>query len=97
MTRFLVQIRINFFIQSNHPLKNFLSDEKFFVGFFLLDGTSKKFPFKYARIATDATATFIGFILGSIVGVGTLIMACGTGPLVNFFNENFTRPMIYKR
>lgn len=67
------------------------------IGWIIEKISKKKIPFKYARIATDATATFTGFIFGSIVGLGTLIMACGTGPLVNFFNENITRPMIYKR
>lgn len=66
------------------------------IGWIIEKVSKKKIPFKYARIGTDATATFIGFIFGSIVGLGTLIMAMGTGPLVTFFN-GINHPLIYKR
>jgi uncharacterized membrane protein YczE len=66
------------------------------IGWIIEKVSKKKIPFKYARIATDATATFIGFIFSSIVGLGTLIMAMGTGPLVTFFN-GINHPLIYKR
>lgn len=66
------------------------------IGWIIEKITNKKVPFKYARMGIDGTATVAGFILGSIVGAGTLIMALGTGPLITFFNE-INRPMIYKR
>ena len=67
------------------------------IGWIIEDLSKKKIPFKYARIGIDALATTTGFICGSIVGAGTLIMALGTGPLITFFNENINRPLIYKR
>ena len=67
------------------------------IGWIIEDLSNKKIPFKYARMGIDAAATTTGFICGSIVGAGTLIMALGTGPLISFFNENINRPLIYKR
>lgn len=66
------------------------------IGWIIEKVSRKKIPFKYARIGIDATATTIGFTLGSIVGAGTLIMAMGTGPLVTFFN-GINHPLIYRR
>lgn len=67
------------------------------IGWIIEKISKKKIPFKYARIGIDSVATITGFIFGSIVGVGTLTMALGTGPLITFFNENINRPLIYGR
>lgn len=67
------------------------------LGWIIEEVSKKKIPFKYARIGIDTVATTTGFVLGSIVGAGTLIMALGTGPLVTFFNDYINRPLIYKR
>ena len=67
------------------------------IGWIIEDVSKKKIPFKYARIGIDTIATTTGFIFGSIVGVGTLTMALGTGPLITFFNETINRPLIYGR
>ncbi len=67
------------------------------IGWIIEDVTKKKIPFKYARIGIDSAATVTGFIFGSIVGVGTLTMALGTGPLISFFTDNINRPLIYGR
>lgn len=66
------------------------------IGWIIEKVSRKKIPFKYARIGIDTVSTSTGFILGSIVGLGTLIMALGTGPLVTFFN-GINRPLIYQR
>ena len=39
----------------------------------------------------------IGFICGSIVGIGTFILAFGMGPILSFYNENVSKPLIYGR
>ena len=66
------------------------------IGWIVERRTNKKIPFKYARIILDVTAVSIGFTLGSIVGIGTIIMACCTGPLVTFFSEKVNQPLLDK-
>lgn len=41
-----------------------------------------KIPFKVCRIATDIICVIISLIFGGNVGIGTVIMAFGTGPVV---------------
>lgn len=65
------------------------------IGWIVEKKTNKKIPFKYARIGLDSISTITGFIFGSIVGLGTFIMALGTGPLVVFFTDNINRKLIY--
>lgn len=65
------------------------------IGWIVEKLTNKKVPFKFARMGLDATATVVGFIFGSIVGLGTLIMALGTGPLIVFFTDNINRKLVY--
>ena len=67
------------------------------LGWIIEKVSKKKIPFKYARIGIDTVATTTGFIFGSIVGAGTLIMALGTGPLITFFNDSINRALIYGR
>ncbi|MDQ0204177.1 YczE/YyaS/YitT family protein [Pectinatus haikarae] len=54
-----------------------------------------RIKFRYARIFWDFLSVSIGFSLGSIVGIGTIIMALFTGPLISFFNRNINMPLIY--
>ncbi|MBO4402033.1 MAG: hypothetical protein J5809_09365 [Selenomonadaceae bacterium] len=65
------------------------------IGWIIEKLTKKKVPFKYARMALDGTATLVGFLFGSIVGIGTLIMALGTGPLIMFFTDNINKQLVY--
>lgn len=53
--------------------------------------------FKYLRIGTDCVCVAIGFALGAIVGVGTLVTAFFMGPLIDFFNVHVARPFLYGR
>ena len=60
--------------------------------------TNGKVPFKYARIIQDIMFATIGFvtgILGNIITVGfaTIIVAFGTGPIVDWFQRNITHKM----
>ena len=58
------------------------------------DMTHGHLPFRYARILLDSTSVIIGFLLGSLVGIGTVIMALGMGPLINFFNQHVNTPLL---
>lgn len=54
-------------------------------------------PFKYCRITTDVICVLVGFLCGAVVGIGTLISAFFTGPMVSFFNVHMARPLLYGR
>lgn len=56
-----------------------------------------KWKFQYLRIASDVICTGIGYLLGAVVGVGTLITAFFMGPLIAFFREKVAMPMRYGR
>lgn len=53
-----------------------------------------KIPFRWWRIALDVTCVAIGFACGSTVGIGTLIMAFGTGPLLPLCNQYLAQPLL---
>lgn len=58
--------------------------------------TDKKLgKFKYLRIATDVFCVVVGFLLGGVVGVGTVITAFFMGPLIDFFNKKVAEPFLY--
>ena len=63
--------------------------------------------FQHVRIATDLVCVVLGtavFLLGggswrqipTVVGIGTIITAFFMGPLIEFFNEKFARPLLKK-
>ena len=63
--------------------------------------------FKYIRICTDLVCVVLGtaiFLMGggtwaevpTVVGIGTIITAFFMGPLIEFFNEKFARPLLKK-
>lgn len=43
------------------------------------------FPFKWVRIGYDLLAVTAGIIMGGVFGIGTIICALITGPLISFF------------
>lgn len=51
-------------------------------------------PFRWWRIITDMLCVGIGFACGAAIGIGTIIMAFGTGPLVPFCNKYVAEPII---
>lgn len=53
-----------------------------------------KIPFRWWRILCDVTSVVIGFFCGAPVGVGTLIMAFGTGPLLPLCNKYLAAPVL---
>lgn len=46
-----------------------------------------KLPYKYSRILIDFSFVFIGAILGSSFGVGTLFAVFALGPLIQYFSD----------
>lgn len=59
--------------------------------------TNDKVPFAWARIMTDVTCVVIGFSFGATVGIGTVITAFFTGPIVQFFKVHVAEPMLRSR
>ena len=53
--------------------------------------------FRSIRIALDMSAVAIGFSLGSVVGIGTVVTAFFAGPLIQFFLVHFSRPLMFGR
>ncbi len=53
-----------------------------------------KIPFRWWRILTDVICVGIGFACGSSIGIGTLIMAFGTGPILPLLNRYFSEPLL---
>lgn len=48
-------------------------------------------PYFWCRIITDSICAAIAFLLGGIVGLGTLFCALGLGPFINFFTNMVAR------
>jgi len=51
-------------------------------------------PFRVIRICTDLICVGVGFALGAIVGVGTVITALFMGPLIDYFNRKVAIPFL---
>lgn len=62
--------------------------------FIVDERTRGRLKFKYVRIVLDVTSVILGFLLGSVVGIGTLIIAFGTGPCVAFMREKVVGPCL---
>lgn len=54
---------------------------------FIISNKFKKIPFRLIRITWDMTACLIGFLLGSTIGVVTLMMAFLLGPVIAWVKE----------
>ena len=58
---------------------------------------SKKIaPFRFIRIFTDLCCVGIGWVLGCVPGVGTLLSAFFMGPLISWFNKTVAQPMLHQ-
>lgn len=53
-----------------------------FVSLVIVDAT--KIKLKFVRIALDALFVVAGFLMGGVVGVGTIVGIAATGPIVEF-------------
>ena len=59
----------------------------------ILSKRQKKVPYFWCRIATDSACAIAAFLLGGIVGLGTLICALGLGPFITFFDRTVSRKL----
>lgn len=50
--------------------------------------------FQVCRIGTDIVCVIVGAFMGISPGIGTLITAFGMGPLISFFNNKFSIPLL---
>ena len=51
-------------------------------------------PFRICRVSSDLFCVFVGSLNGADIGVGTLITACMMGPIIQFFNDNLSVPLL---
>ncbi len=61
----------------------------------MLSEKQKKVKFQFCRIGTDLICTIVGFSLGAVIGIGTLVTAFFMGPLISFFNRTVAEPFRY--
>ena len=54
----------------------------------------KAVPFRFIRIVSDLICTLIGFLLGLMPGIGTVITALFMGPLITFFRQRLSDPLL---
>ncbi len=47
--------------------------------------------YRYVRIGCDAVAMLVGWLMGGVVGVGSIIATFGTGPLISVMVEKLKR------
>jgi len=74
----------------------------------IISGTWNIGKFKYIRIITDLVCVILGVALyllsgselsglWSMVGIGTIVTAFFMGPLIDWFNNRLSRPLLYGR
>lgn len=59
-----------------------------------ISAKQNRVPFRFVRIGTDLICVLVGFILGFMPGVGTIITAFFMGPLISFFINRAAKPML---
>lgn len=52
-----------------------------------------RIPFRWARVCLDIFSAVVGIAMGAVVGIGTVIIAFFTGPVVSFFRERIIEKM----
>lgn len=57
------------------------------LGLIIEEKVSGRIKYQNIRIATDITCILIGFFTGSVVGIGTIISAFFTGPLIQCIRQ----------
>lgn len=57
------------------------------LGIILLEKLPLRLTYREIRIMTDLSCVAVGFILGAQIGIGTIIKAFFTGPLINYFKK----------
>lgn len=62
----------------------------------IMKNSFPKISYFWHRMFTDALCALICFLSGGIIGLGTLVSAFGLGPIIHFFDVNFTKKLIAK-
>ena len=57
----------------------------------------KTIPFRAVRIFTDLVCVTVGFALGFLPGIGTIITALFMGPLITFFKRTMSDPLLNRK
>lgn len=60
----------------------------------ILAERQKRFAYFWCRILTDGICAIVCFLLGGIVGLGTIVTAFGFGPFVTFYNHLVSDPLL---
>lgn len=55
----------------------------------------KGWAFRIVRVSTDFICVLVGGLLGATVGIGTVLTAFCTGPVIQFFNDHVSIPLRY--
>lgn len=63
----------------------------------LVDASNGRIPFFAARVTVDVLAVLVGFVFGATVGIGTLMLAFLTGPVVQLLREHVIRKLLGTR
>lgn len=69
------------------------------LGYVLEKVTHKKIAFRWARVASDLICVIAAFLIAygvgtqwELIGIGTIIMACGIGPLLSWIISHVAEP-----
>ena len=54
-------------------------------------------PYFWCRIITDSACALLAFVMGGVVGLGTLVCAFGLGPFINFFTEAVAKKVLAQK
>ena len=54
-------------------------------------------PYFWCRIFTDGVCVVLAFLLGGLIGLGTLVCALALGPFVAFFTRYAAEAMVFGR
>lgn len=57
----------------------------------------KTLPFRVIRIISDLICVAVGFALGFLPGIGTIITALFMGPLITFFRRTLSDPLLKEK
>ena len=70
---------------------------------FIVEKLSGKLPFQWARILIDSICVITAFLVAGkngnpweLIGIGTIIMAVGTGPLLAWFKGHIAEPFVQR-
>lgn len=64
------------------------------IGQIVDERTKGRLPFRWVRVATDLFCMMVGYLSGGTVGVGTVVVAFFTGPLVSWFRKGIANGVL---